>query len=234
MAEPGVPLRPLNVQNLRTHIEAQLRGAILNGTFNPGDRLIESAIAEQLGVSRAPVREVLSALEREGLIVNIPRRGNFVLDFTDRDVQEIYSLRTILELGAAERALGRLTPADTAAIQALIDDQLGAQVAGGALDQLVEADLLIHERICSAAGHGRLLQLWHSMRWQTQLLMAVTNRTYELPSQPRQNHQRILDCLKNCDLPSVRSELSSHLRDAETRAHEALAALHAGRVTATL
>ena len=101
MTTQGTPLQPLNVQNLRGHIQEKLCTAILNGIFKPGERLVESAIAEQLGVSRAPVREVLSALEREGLVITIPRRGNFVVDFTDKDIEEIYSLRTLLEIGAS-------------------------------------------------------------------------------------------------------------------------------------
>jgi DNA-binding GntR family transcriptional regulator len=227
MTVQELALQPLNVQNLRGHVQEKLRGAILNGTFKPGERLVESAIAEQLGISRAPVREVLSALEREGLVVNIPRRGNFVLDFTDKDIEEIYSLRLLLELGALERAATRLTEADAQEIQDLID-QLGVLTArGGDLERIVEADLLIHERFCRAADHGRLFDAWNSIRWQTQLLISVTSRTtYDYPTQPKQNHQIILEPLKTGDLEAAKSALTVHMRDAQARAHRALRELH--------
>jgi DNA-binding GntR family transcriptional regulator len=109
MTSQPPPLQPLNVLNLRSHIEQQVRKAILNGTFKPGERLVETAIAEQLGVSRAPVREALSALEREGIVVNVPRRGYSVIDFTDKDIDEVYSLRLLLEIGALRRAVYRFT-----------------------------------------------------------------------------------------------------------------------------
>jgi len=235
METQGTPLKPLNVLNLRSHIQEQLRTAILNGTFKPGERLVESAIADQLGVSRAPVREVLSALEREGLVVNISRRGNFVVDFTDKDIEEIYSLRRLLELGALERAIERLNEVDISEIQSLVD-QLGELTARqGGLDRIVGADLMIHERICRAADHGRLLQLWNSIRWQTQLLIGVTSRTtYDYPSQPRQNHQAILDPLKNKDLAAAKVALVAHLSDAEARACQALREAHAARTANAL
>ena len=89
-------LQPLDVLNLRDHIVTQVRNAILNGTFKPGERIVETAIADQLNVSRAPVREALSALERDGIVVSVPRRGYFVMQLNEKDIEEIYSLRAML------------------------------------------------------------------------------------------------------------------------------------------
>ena len=98
-------MRPITAVNLRNHIEEEIRRAILQGRFKPGESLVESTIAAEIGVSRAPVREVLSALERVGLVVNIPRRGSFVIDFTPKDIEEIYTLRLLLEVDAIHRAV---------------------------------------------------------------------------------------------------------------------------------
>ena len=105
-------LRQIQTLNLRSQIEQEVRDAIIRGVFKPGERLVESVIASRLGVSRAPVREVLSALERENLVVNIPRRGYFVIDFTEKDIDEIYSFRLLLEIGALRRAISRFTEDD--------------------------------------------------------------------------------------------------------------------------
>src|SRR3954453_9479146 len=96
-------LETLNVVNLRDHIKRQVCDAILNGLFQPGARLVEANIAEQLGVSRAPVREALVSLEREGIVASLPRRGYFVIDFTEKDIEELYSLRRLLEVEALRR-----------------------------------------------------------------------------------------------------------------------------------
>ena len=218
-------LQPISMPNLREHIEQRVRAAILNGTFKPGERLVESTIADQLGVSRAPVREVLSALEREGLVVNIPRRGNFVIDFTDKDIEEIYSLRLLMEIGALHRAIDRFTAQDLAEMQQLVD-RLGTVGNSGEDDEIVRVDLLFHERICRAADHGRLYQVWNSMRLQTQLLIGLTSKTqYDYPEQPREYHERILKAIRVKDLAATESMLTDHIQDAQRRALLALQAL---------
>jgi DNA-binding GntR family transcriptional regulator len=223
MSLTEVRFQPLNILNLRRHIEGQMRSAILNGTFRPGERLVESAIADQLGVSRAPVREVLSALEREGLVVNHPRRGNFVVDFTEKDIEEIYSLRNLLEVGALRRAIDRFTAADLAQMQSIVDS-LG-ELTGPRYNhqQVVTLDLVFHEHICRIADHGRLLQVWNSMRLQTQLLIGLTSRTHlDQPGEPREHHQAILNAIMAADLQRAEADLTKHMQDAQRRALMAL------------
>ena len=80
MNRDATSFQPLDNSSLRTQIEIRVRDAVLNGSLRSGDRIVESTIAGQLGVSRAPVREALSALEREGLIVLSPRPGRVFAD----------------------------------------------------------------------------------------------------------------------------------------------------------
>jgi len=219
-------LQPLNVLNLRDHIERQVRKAILNGTFKPGERLVETAIAEQLGVSRAPVREALSALEREGIVVNVPRRGYSVIDFTDKDIDEIYSLRLLLEIGALRRAMSRFTEEDITEMQEVIDRLGEATYQRSDLGTIVSLDLSFHEFICRNADHERLYSVWDSMRLQTQILIGVTSRThFEYPDQPKKLHQIILDAIRDKDLKRAESSVTDHVLDAQQRALTALSAL---------
>lgn len=222
-AEGDVRLQPVNARNLRDQVDQRVRDAILDGTFRPGQRLVETAIADQLGVSRAPLREVLAALGREGLVVNIPRRGNFVVSFTDKDIEEIYSLRSLLELGALREAITRFTPDDLAEMQRLVD-RLGELTASRSDPaEVVKLDLIFHERICRAAGSGRLYQVWESTRFQTQLLIGLTSRThFDQPGEPRQLHQEILNAIKAGDLPCAELLIANHLEDARRRACRAL------------
>lgn len=218
---------PLAVLNLRDHIEEKLRAAILRGIFKPGDHLVETTIAEQLGVSRAPVREALSALERAGLVVCIPRRGYFVIDFTEKDVEEIYSLRLLLELGALRRAISRITEADLEELQALVHRLDESARRKEAPEETVALDLSFHGHICKLADHERLLCCWDNLRAQAQLLVGVTTRThYDHPEEPGKLHQAILDAIREQDLARAEEVLTAHMEDAQRRAMAALRSLH--------
>lgn len=216
-------IRPISTSNLRSHIEQQIRNLILRGEFKPGERLVESEIAERMGVSRPPVREAFSALEREGLVVNIPRRGNFVVDFTSSDIEEIYSLRLLLEVGAIKRVINHLSRKDIDYLQGLLN-QLGKIVLiHGQEEQVTELDLAFHEYICVCAGHNRLLTTWRSMIMQTRMLIGVTSQTYHLsPERPKVMHQRILDAIINRDLVTAEGMLVEHFTDAQSRAQEGI------------
>lgn len=215
-------LEALNIVNLREHIKRQVCDAILTGMFKPGERLIEATIADQLGVSRAPVREALVSLEREGIVASQPRRGYFVINFTDKDIEEIYSLRLLLEMEALRRAIGHFSPADITEMQRLVDEIGEEAHRGPSADRMIQLDLNFHEMICRVAGHSRLYSTWDSMRLQTWLLIGLTCRThYSEPDQPRDRHQRILDAIVAQDLPLAEENLHQHILDAEQRARAA-------------
>jgi DNA-binding GntR family transcriptional regulator len=193
--------------------------AILHGVFKPGQRLVESDIAENMGVSRAPVREVLSALEREGLVVNVPRRGSFVVAFTDKDIDEIYSLRLLLEIGAVKRAIPHFTEADRGTLQDLVDE-LGQQaLRRDDFDALVNLDLRFHEYLLSKADHRRLFNAWKSLSMQTRMLIGITSKTYDqYPEQPKELHQEILNAIFARDAATAAQKLTDHILDAQQRA----------------
>ena len=224
-------LQSVTVSSLRVQILDQMRDAILNGMFRPGQKLIETVIAERLGVSRAPVREALSALESEGLVVNVPRRGSFVINFEDKDIEEIYTLRLILERGALERAIDRFTEADIEEMQRLVDDLGRLLQTQTTRQEVVRRDLTFHETICRVADHSRLYSVWNSMRWQTQLLIGLTSETHSgHPEEPRQFHQVILNAIRNKDVQSAESAIIEHIHNAHQRA---LAAMHVVRQEAS-
>ena len=140
-----------------------LRTAIISGRFEPGDRLIESALSAELGTSRGPVREALRQLENEGLVMSFPYRGAVVLGVSDEEVHEVLiPIRLTLERYSWTRALEKLTDDDFA--------ELGKQIwlmeqAGKANDliKLVDADLGFHELVISASGQLHTVQIWRTI-----------------------------------------------------------------------
>ena len=151
-----------------------LRSMILSGELMPGDRLPEIRLAAQLGVSRSPLREAMSVLEQEGLIVQAPRRGAIVAPLTAHDIYEIYTLRAELEglavrLGVPvveETRLDRLRASYADLEAATGDDQ----------SEHTRLAFAFHLALVGLAGHQRLEDSYRSLSLQMQLCMAMNRR----------------------------------------------------------
>jgi DNA-binding GntR family transcriptional regulator len=112
-------LERMDVRTLKEQVVKLLRGAILSGKIKPGERLNESELARDLGLSRIPVREALQQLEEQGLVVDAPRRGKFVVNLTEEDIQKINSLRLVLEGEALRLCRVKISPEGLASLTSL-------------------------------------------------------------------------------------------------------------------
>jgi DNA-binding GntR family transcriptional regulator len=141
-----------------------IRAAIIDGRYQPSQRLIEQRIGDEFSLSRTPVREALRLLEAEGMVITERNRGAIVRPVTREDVADLYELRTRLESLAAERAATRATPEDIAELDASIaafDHEIRpsdtAEVAE--IQALNQANIWFHATIVRIADHSRLRQL---------------------------------------------------------------------------
>ena len=114
------PIRP-TPSTLKSHIFQGLRDAIVSGRYRPGDRLNESKIAREFGISRIPVREALMQLQEHGLVMNHERRGMFVTRLSEEDVQRINSLRVVLEAEALKLCRLRISRKDAARLNEIME-----------------------------------------------------------------------------------------------------------------
>lgn len=96
-----IPVSLDNYKPLREIVFEALREAIINGTLEPGERLMEIQLAEEMGVSRTPVREAIRKLELEGFVVMVPRKGAYVAGLSMKDIADVFEIRTALESLAA-------------------------------------------------------------------------------------------------------------------------------------
>src|SRR5438105_268871 len=101
----------LSYQQVWETVRERIRTAILAGELPAGTKLVEADLARSFGVSRGPIREALRELSREGLVVDLPRRGTFVCTLSQTDFLEVYAVREALELGAAHEATKSATDA---------------------------------------------------------------------------------------------------------------------------
>src|SRR5574344_883633 len=114
------PIKLDSYQPLRALVCEHIRQAIIDGTFTRGERLMEIQLAEQMGVSRTPVREAIRKLELEGFVVMIPRRGTYVADLSIKDINDVYEIRISLDVLAAGLAAERIEPEELEELNRLL------------------------------------------------------------------------------------------------------------------
>jgi DNA-binding GntR family transcriptional regulator len=213
---------PAETPTLGDSVADALRAAILSGRIGPGERLVEAELARELRVSRGPVREALALLAREGIVVSIPRHGKFVQGFTPRLIDELYSLRMVLEPYAASRVIARL---DDAAVKRL-DAALAAIAAAVADDDertLAQCDIGFHHLICELADHDLLMRAWQeNIAGKLGILLSITTRTLSALRDAERQHRRLLDPIVAGDETQARARLEEHIAEAADRARHAL------------
>jgi DNA-binding GntR family transcriptional regulator len=191
-------LSPLSRRTIGDDVLDTLRKSIIAGAFAPGDHIAEGTLAQQLGVSRAPVREAMMQLEREGLLVFDKRGAARVKTFTESDFEEIFSLRLELETMAARLACRNFTQADE---QRLAENIERTRQASRLLE-LTLLDVEFHDLVARAAQHSRLLTCWATLRHQLEFWLARMHNRGQAPvAKTREatvrNHQRLLAALRS-------------------------------------
>jgi DNA-binding GntR family transcriptional regulator len=181
----------LNRTVLREQVKELLLARILEGVYAPGDRLVETRIAQELGTSQAPVREALRELELLRFVESKPYVGARVREVSEAELAEIYPVRAAVEEVAAREAAVRLDGLDTLA------RELEAMRRAAETDDLheqVEADVRFHRLIVEASGNRTLLDVWSSLRVGTRTVITVLATGIDR-HELAEMHQPILDAL---------------------------------------
>ncbi|MFC4463707.1 GntR family transcriptional regulator [Streptomyces xiangluensis] len=187
-----------------------LRAAILDGTVPPGGQLREAHIAADLGISRSPLREALTKLEEEGLVVKIPFRGAFVVEVSPRDVAEIDSVRLRVEPYAAELSAEALRGPERPQLMQTVED-LRQATEKNDIPASIDAHLRFHRLFYDLSEHGVLQSLWNGWETKLRLYLSVDHRTYgdnlhELVVE----HERLAAVALEGDVDTFRQELAAH------------------------
>jgi DNA-binding GntR family transcriptional regulator len=203
---------PFIRSNLREQIKDVILQRILDGEYEPGARLVETRIAQELGVSQAPVREALRDLEQLGCIVHEPFRGCSVRAFSAQELLEAFPVRAALEALAAKLAAERITETELLRLAELVDTMRDAADRGDAHDQS-QANAQFHATIVRAARNATLERQWS--------FLEPFSRTYISVSQPgldlralSDRHVPILDALRVRDGDAAAEAMHQHLMDA--------------------
>jgi DNA-binding GntR family transcriptional regulator len=196
--DPPSPLAPLLRRTIGDEVLDTLRKAIIAGAFAPGDHLAEGHLAEQLGVSRAPVREAMMQLEQQGLLVFDRRGAARVKDFTDDDFEEIISLRLTLESMAARLCCRRWSAVEAARFEESIER---TRAAIRLLDVTL-SDVEFHDGMVRMAQHSRLYACWSNLRPQIEVWLARMHSRLESSAQETReitvrHHRRLVEALRS-------------------------------------
>jgi DNA-binding GntR family transcriptional regulator len=145
-------------RTLEALVRDELRRQIVTGALAPGTRLVEGALADELGVSRGPVREAIRELDREGFVVISPRRGASVADVSVEEALECYEVRAALEGLAATLAAERRSPEDLDRLRGVLEE--GQRMLDvGRWDALAHLNNEFHRALAVASGNGQLTAL---------------------------------------------------------------------------
>ena len=214
-AEP-VDIRPRRRRNLAEDVAAHIRDAILSGRLKPGQRVDQDAIAEELGVSRLPVREALIALDQEGLVQTIPRKGTYVSRVDRDDIVDHYQIFGQVAGLAAARAVARLDDAGLERLVALHD----AMSRAGILQEQQRLNHEFHRTINTAAGSQRMSAMLQLL--SRSLPMPYADFPPEWLDEANRQHRDILDAFRRRDTLAAQRSMEQHINASARHAIEVL------------
>ena len=210
---------------LTDHVYSEILKKILSSEIKPGTRIREDILAEQLGVSRTPVREAVNRLTQNGFITNVKRKGLYCVKFTRQDLLDLLELRTSLESLSFEKCINMASEEDINCLQQIVhdfnkqlsvilthdDDKWGTEMALLHNDY----DVRFHVGIARISNSVRLIQYVNEV--ETMLLIArqriySSNERVEIVRLSWAHHQQIIDSIKAKDKKAARVLLEEHLR----------------------
>jgi DNA-binding GntR family transcriptional regulator len=188
----------LQSSSKRDQVVEVLREAILAGELLPGERVVESRIAKQLGISQAPVREALALLERQGLVVKVHNRGTFVSRLHARELRELFTLRAVLDAFSARLAAERATDLDIKGLRGMLTRMRTAEATSD-LAKLTEAHLQLHEAIYRISGHELLTDIFAQIHPRMALALTFAENLFSAEGHETDCHEPLIEALARHD-----------------------------------
>ena len=209
-----LPIKLDSYKPLREVVAETLREAIVNGILKPGERLMEIQLAEELGVSRTPVREAIRKLELEGFVVMIPRRGTYVADLSIKDINEVFEIRTALDVLAAGLAVERITEDELEQLERLLVE-IGELIDEGDIDKIVECDSQFHDVLYRASRNDRLVGIINNLREQFTRFRSITISYPGRIQKSVEEHCRLVEAIAGRDTELAQQIAREHMENSE-------------------
>jgi DNA-binding GntR family transcriptional regulator len=212
-------LRTTKLASLSDQVYEHLRTAIIRDQLQPGEKLVEMEIAAQMGTSQGPVREALQRLEHDGLVERQARSATFVTNVSPDEMHELFSIRSMIEGFAIQRAAQKITPVQCSELEELIQ-QMAEAGRRNEIILLAEYDMQFHRRIVEWSDSAGLLLAWTPLSSQIQRFI-VQSHPLHYPDfvEVGTRHQPIVDVLRNHDGSAAIKAVQDHIMLIWSRIH---------------
>lgn len=209
MEDIAIKQKSMQKHNISEDLVVYIKQQIIEGALNPGDRIVETKLAKELGISQTPVREALRQLQGEGVILIVPNKGPQVCDLTMRDVFEIYSVRSVLEGLAIRQATQNASDSEIEALEAIYE-AMKADLGNDEVKDLLSHSFQIHQLIVDLSQHSRLISMYKSITFQ----IAMVNRilgTRSTKQKEVDQHWELIDAMKRRDPDYAEQTIRQHI-----------------------
>jgi len=220
-----VPVKLDSYKPLREIVLEALRDAIVSGILEPGERLMEIQLAEEMGVSRTPVREAIRKLELEGFIVMIPRKGAYVAGVSYKDIKDVFEIRAALEGLAAGLAAEKVTDEEIEQLERILHYEKEPDT----LDEMVQNDTDFHAFLYKAARNDKLIGILANLRENVQRYRTTSLAVPGRVKYAIQEHREIVDAVARHDVEEARNLAAAHIENAAEVMFKALGEKSSGR-----
>jgi len=197
-------------RSLGQSVYENLKQAIVKGDLVPGGRVVESRVAEALGISRTPVREAIHKLEREGLLEKSPVVGFFVPGLTRADVEETFGIRSVLESYAARLAAVKHDAEELKPLQEKIR-QYQACLDKGRMDELPEINTEFHDILYAMSRSPRLVKMINDLRNLIYRFRRLILKNRNMAEQSNSHHRLMLKHIRERDAEGVERLVREHI-----------------------
>ena len=208
------PIKLDSYQPLREVVCETLREAIRGGVLKPGERLMEIQLAEELGVSRTPVREAIRKLELEGYVIMMPRRGTYVANLSIRDVNEVFEIRTTLDSLASGLAAERITDEELERLERLLV-LIGEYIEQNDMEKIVETDMEFHDILYQASRNARLVGIIYNLREQLTRFRSTSMSYPGRLKETLEEHIRIVEAIAQGNVELAQKAAEEHMEKSE-------------------
>lgn len=215
-----MPVKIENYQPLREVVFETLREAIMSGQLSPGARMMEVQLAEEMGVSRTPVREAIRKLELEGFVVMIPRKGAYVAGISLKDIADVFEIRAALESLACGLAAERITEEEIEELERTLEQVIN--VENDNIDGLVEKDTDFHDLIYKASRNTRLIQIINNLREQIQRFRTASLAIPGRMKVALEEHKKMVEAISARNVKLAQELAFEHIENAENSMLEVL------------
>jgi len=205
---------PILQESLGSLVANQLRQRIWNKEIQFGERLIESDLSEQFGVSRNTIRDALKILEYEEMVVSKPRKGTYVSQFSNKDWREMIELRTIIESYAFVKALPHLDEKHFKKLEKTLD-QMKIIADNKDWAKLFDLDMKFHSYIVKLSGNSRIIKIYESIQVQIRTFLVHLDKYYSSHISFYEEQKELFETLLTKDPEKIKEKIRTHIEYVE-------------------